>query len=442
MLESAGLRFDCLWVSGLTDEAWPLDARAQSLPADRRAEEGRHPAGERRDLRRARPRITEGWKRAAAEVVFSWPLKDEDRDFAPSPLITRCRPREGGDPVCIPITRATATCCSLPESWKPSRTRKAPPVTPGKVRGGTRVLADQAACPFRAFAKWRLGAEELEEPEAGLDARDRGTLMHALMREIWTRLRGSSFSEQRPRPAITQSAAAAVKEMGLEGRFAELERERLAKLAREWLEVERAARRSRLSPWRRSARSRSPAWSSSRASTAWTSSPTAATCSSTTRARKHAQRRSSGTAPRPDDPQLPLYAVAAPEDLAAVAFAKVAPGRHALHRLLAQPSGAAAEGRRATENWQQLLAAWKRDAEALGAAFAAGEAQVDPKERLEDLPALRPADPVPRLRENQSVAGKRGRRLEVAICDLKLRQPVDSTRQKWSQIATTFHTDD
>src|SRR5256885_16595165 len=27
VLESAGLRFDCLWVSGLTDEAWPLAAR-------------------------------------------------------------------------------------------------------------------------------------------------------------------------------------------------------------------------------------------------------------------------------------------------------------------------------------------------------------------------------------------------------------------------------
>ena len=59
------------------------------------------------------------------------------------------------------------------------------------MRGGTRVLADQAACPFRAFAKWRLSAEELEEPESGLDPRDRGKLLHALMREIWTRLKAA-----------------------------------------------------------------------------------------------------------------------------------------------------------------------------------------------------------------------------------------------------------
>ena len=69
--------------------------------------------------------------------------------------------------------------------------------------------------------------------------------------------------------------------------------------------------------------------------------------------------------PRPDDPQLPLYAVAAPEDLAAVAFAKVRPGEM---RFIGYSRTKAllpkVEGPR---DWQQLLAAWKRDAEALGA---------------------------------------------------------------------------
>src|SRR5205814_7752763 len=115
------------------------------------------------------------------------------------------------------------------EDWR------APKVTPGKMRGGTRVLADQAMCPFRAFARWRLGAEEMEEPSPGLDARDRGKLLHALMREIWTRVRSHSNLNKDLSTVIAQSAATAVKEMGLEGRFAELERERLARLAREWL---------------------------------------------------------------------------------------------------------------------------------------------------------------------------------------------------------------
>ncbi len=71
VLESAGCAFDRLWVSGLTDEAWPLEARAQSLPAARAAEEGRHPRGERRGLARARPAHHRRLEAAAPEVVFS-----------------------------------------------------------------------------------------------------------------------------------------------------------------------------------------------------------------------------------------------------------------------------------------------------------------------------------------------------------------------------------
>ena len=73
--------------------------------------------------------------------------------------------------------------------------------------------------------------------------RDRGKLLHALMREIWAELKTSSALQgQDLAPVIERAAAAAVKEVGLEGRFAELERVRLARLA------ERMARR-----WRRRA---------------------------------------------------------------------------------------------------------------------------------------------------------------------------------------------
>jgi hypothetical protein len=84
--------------------------------------------------------------------------------------------------------------------------------------------------------------------------------------------------------------------------------------------------------------------------------------------------------PRPDDPQLPLYAVAAPEELAAVVFARMRPGEMRFmgysraDKLLPQVQ--------LYRDWQKLLDTWKRDADALGAAFAAGDAPVDPKEGL------------------------------------------------------------
>src|SRR5712691_3383452 len=87
ILESAGLRFDCLWVSGLTDEAWPLAARPNPfIPVALQKKAGLPQASAEGSLEFGR-RITQEWAGSAKEVVFSWPAKEEDRDLAPSPLI-------------------------------------------------------------------------------------------------------------------------------------------------------------------------------------------------------------------------------------------------------------------------------------------------------------------------------------------------------------------
>jgi ATP-dependent helicase/nuclease subunit B len=377
VLESAGLRFDCLWVSGLTDESWPLDARPNPfIPIAAQKKAGIPQASAETSAALDR-RITDEWKRAATEVVFSYPQKEEDRDFTPSPLILDVAEKPAAIPE-FPRYRDLLFESRKIESFEDA---KAPPVPPGKVRGGTRVLADQAACPFRAFARWRLGAEPLEEPAAGLDPRDRGKLMHALMKELWTRLRGSAALTQNMSLAITQAAAAAVQEMGLDGRFAELERERLAKLAREWLEVE--ARRSPFAvvsiEEKRDLKVAGLEFQSriDRMDKLQAGGHVLIDYKS---GRMMGTRQWEG--PRPDDPQLPLYAVAAPEELAAVTFAKLVPGEMRFigfsreERVIPQV--------RPPEriSWPALLAAWKKDAEALGNSFAEGDAQVDPKDEL------------------------------------------------------------
>src|SRR5204863_377300 len=87
--------------------------------------------------------------------------------------------------------------------------RVAPAVREKRVRGGTRVLSDQAACPFRAFARHRLHAEELEEPAEGLDASKRGKLVHLLMQNVWNELKDSTALQGDLSPAIERAAAGA-----------------------------------------------------------------------------------------------------------------------------------------------------------------------------------------------------------------------------------------
>ena len=377
VLESAGLRFDCLWVSGLTDEAWPLDARPNPFIPIAAQKKAGIPQASAEASAVFDKFLTEQWKHAAAEVVFSYPLKEEDRDFAPSPLILDVAEK----PVAIPDFPRYRDLIFQSRQMESFADSKAPPVPPGKVRGGTRVLADQAACPFRAFAKWRLGAEPLEEPAAGLDPRDRGKLLHALMKELWTRLKSSSALKNDLSGAISQAATAAVKEMELEGRFAQLERERLAKLAREWLEVEgRRAPFQVLHLEQQRDLHIAGLQFQSRIDRMDKLQDGGHVLIDYKSGRMMSPRQWEG--PRPDDPQLPLYAVAAPEELAAVTFAKLVPGEMRFIGFSKEEKSIPQVRPPERISWPALLAAWKRDAEALGKSFAEGDAHVDPKDEL------------------------------------------------------------
>jgi probable DNA repair protein len=374
VLESAGLRFDCLWVSGLTDDAWPLAARPNPfIPIALQKKAGIAQASAEGSLEFGR-RITEEWASSAEEVVFSSPEKEEDRDLAPSPLILSVEEFSALVPD-FPRYRDVLFSHRNLHSFEDS---EAPPVATKQVRGGTRVLADQAACPFRAFARWRLAAEALEEPAPGLDARKRGSLLHHLMKHLWSRVKTSQNLRRDLEPAIAEAAAAAVKELSLEGRFAELERERLARLAREWLEIEKTR-----APFEVAALEE-------RRTLSVAGLELSGRIDRMDRLEKggHAlidyktgqATRRAWLGERPDDPQLPLYAVSAPERIEAVAFARLNPGEMAF-------AGFSKEKNilpkvELYRDWRGLLDQWRKETKDLGAAFAAGDARVDPKYAL------------------------------------------------------------
>jgi RecB family exonuclease len=92
---------------------------------------------------------------------------------------------------------------------------------------------------------------------------------------------------------------------------------------------------------------------------------------------------------RPDDPQLPLYALAAGDEVKAVAFACLRKGERGFIGLareegLLQGVGTVGKHRTAGKlhaSWGELTAAWREATARLAAEFAAGHAPVDPKKR-------------------------------------------------------------
>ncbi|MGQ0577703.1 MAG: PD-(D/E)XK nuclease family protein [Betaproteobacteria bacterium] len=375
VLESAGLEFDALWVSGLTDEAWPLAAAPNPfIPPALQRKAGIPEASAEATLARG-IRITAGWLAAAEEVVVSHPAMEEDRALLASPLTTA-----------VPL--------GTPQTWTYDRYRdlifaarrtetvpdgQAPALATKTPRGGTRILSDQAACPFRAFARHRLAAEELEEPVAGLDARARGLLLHTLMKELWGELKGSEGLQRDVGPAVERAAAAAVREAKLEEPFAGLERTRLAKLAREWLDVERGRPPFEVVAMEEKRKLAVTGLELNGRIDRMDKLDAGGHALIDYKAGKPTSNEWLGE--RPDDPQLPLYALNAKEDIAAVAFAKLKTGEVRYMGFSSRED--LIPKVKQSLDWAALLAGWKKELDALGSGFASGDARVDPKKLLQ-----------------------------------------------------------
>jgi probable DNA repair protein len=127
---------------------------------------------------------------------------------------------------------------------------RAPPVGEDGVRGGAGLLESQAACPFRAFARHRLRLAAPEEPAPGLNALERGVLLHGALYSLWGTLGDSATLAALDKPARRRhcdaSAQAAMDALGPErrqvlgGACLALEQARLAATLEAWLEIEAA----------------------------------------------------------------------------------------------------------------------------------------------------------------------------------------------------------
>ncbi len=377
--ETAGLGFDYLWLAGMTDEAWPRRPNPNPfLPINMQRSAGLPRSTARRELDYA-IRTTSRLLNCAGTVVVSYAERDQDRVLRPSPLFTELDRR---DP---PASR--------PRFWPSAATLEtvsnstAPPVAPDFVpRGGTRILELQAKCPFRAFAEIRLGARSLEVSEAGLNARDRGSLLHIVLEHVWAALVTQSAMQ-----ALTEEELTNVIRKGIEGTFRHkyhkgafedsFEREvrlieagRIETLVKEWLQLERA---------------RTPFTVESQELSQRVSIGALQFDARIDRVDRLASGReviidyktgevatSQWDGARPDSPQVPIYSIAHRAPIAAVAFARISADSCEFEGI-AQESNTL-PGVEAGD-LASRLAEWRTVFETLARQFLEGDARVDPK---------------------------------------------------------------
>jgi probable DNA repair protein len=160
VFEASGLEFDHLWIMGMHDGAWP---RASSpnpfLPLRLQREKNMPQSSAQRELEFTR-QWTEQLLSSAPQVVVSYPLREGDADLRPSPLFSAL-PETGEKELGLASAAGYPEQLRLSSRIEAVEDHAAPPWEGPLRRGGTAIFTHQAACPFRAFAQLRLGAEAL-----------------------------------------------------------------------------------------------------------------------------------------------------------------------------------------------------------------------------------------------------------------------------------------
>jgi probable DNA repair protein len=389
---AADMGFDCLWVMGLDEGSWPPAARPSPfLPMHMQRDLAMPYATPEIALASGRA-LTRRLAACAPQVVFSHPRNEGETPLRISPLIASL---QGGDVPRIAAAPDYVREVFASRSVESFDDARAADVAPDRaVRGGAGLLRDQAACPFRAFARHRLGARPLDRVDIGLDAMERGLLLHAILDAVWKRLGDHASLIGADEPAlermIDSTVEDAVEEMRRDRpatvtpRFAEVEKTRLRKLARGWLELER---------------SRTPFIVEAREETREITIGGLRLRLRVDRIDRLPDGRrlildyktgdtrlSAWFGQRPDDPQLPLYAITDADPVAGLAFARVANGGHAFVGVAESDgllpglvAGGNLEKVAGLPDWGGLMKEWYRVIESLVAGFGAGEAAVDPK---------------------------------------------------------------
>jgi len=231
------VRYDAIWVAGLDAAQWPAPPRPDVfIPLGVQLAAGVPWASAAGQARVARAALA-AWRASSERLVCSWARLEGDAHRSPSPLLARL-------PAAVPYETA-ATRTTLAEAMRRPGLEALDDIAGialdkgAPVRGGVTPLTLQAECGFHAYGEVRLGARELESPVPGLDARERGMLLHKALELVWIKLQNQfrllGTDEQVRVPLIADSVAAAVVSVFRGSVPKELERA----VARESLRLER-----------------------------------------------------------------------------------------------------------------------------------------------------------------------------------------------------------
>lgn len=180
LLEASGCTFDSIWVCGLTDLCLPKKTNLSAfIPHDLQRDLQMPHAVVARELQFAK-QLLQRLQNGSQHSVFSYPQLTGDMPNMPCPLIVNLPEFKAS---ALASRSTTTSLIQREESYSlPLRAFET-------VSGGTSLLANQAKCPFRAFAAHRLHAKPEPQLSTGPDASERGQILHRIMELLWQQIK-------------------------------------------------------------------------------------------------------------------------------------------------------------------------------------------------------------------------------------------------------------
>ena len=386
------VQYDGVWVAGLSADSFPQPVAPEPflpLPAQIAARWPAATAAGRLEEARA---LIAAWRAAGAELVLSAPARAQDIELLPSPLLEEWRT------AAPPFSRTRAPM------WLPARLHRPGLLTEWRddvgtawssqrpLPSGTRSVELQNQCPFRAYAELRLGSRELGVPEPGIAPDARGQLVHAALQQLWNRLGDSraltalapQALEELIGTCLEDAAArlAAAGEDSISGPALARERRRTGRLIHKLLDIERGRAPFRVQHTEYESRLRLAGQELRLRIDRLDALASGGVAILDYKSGRRVSADWYGD--RPSHPQLLAYLAAVGEDVVAMATVNVTAkevrfdGIAASENLLPRVpgvKGAAGE----SDAWRSRVKEWRALVERLAAAFAAGQAAVDPK---------------------------------------------------------------
>jgi ATP-dependent helicase/nuclease subunit B len=388
------LTYDGLWVTGCYEARWPPPVDPiPLLPVRLQREYGVVAAAAHSQLQFAED-LQRRWRARARSCVWSCADSGDGRHAAPSPLLFSIAtgPKGPHEAPAQPYTPAPqphwlAQLNDAPElqalidEW-------APQFAADERTRGVSTLRAQSRCAFRGFAETRLMTEALERPVPGFNERERGELLHGALERIWSELldskRLAALGGQQRADLLNRSVRAAIAALCRRrdpgARWRERERIRLNGVLSRWLHIE--AERAPFEVERLEGGVQRAIFGGVEFTVRIDRVDRLEDGARVLIDYKSGAVVADWRGDRPDNPQLPIYALVLPQALVAVAYGRINTSecsfvaeteRGGIFKRTAQRTKM--EG---MDSLAALMCVWSQRIETLAAEFAAGRAAVDP----------------------------------------------------------------